>query len=83
MQHRSLLSTCLLFTSALFLTVSCSNPGANTKPNIDSSSPAPATSNAPAADAKADIRLGFSAAKIRCLYKSIIYLNSLILTMEI
>lgn len=60
MRHRSLLSSCILFTSALFLTVSCSNPGANTKPNIESSSPAPTASSAPAADGT-DVRLGFSA----------------------
>jgi NitT/TauT family transport system substrate-binding protein len=52
MQYRSLLSTCILFTSALFLTVGCSNPGANKEPT-NSSSPLP--------ESKADVRLGFSA----------------------
>ncbi len=53
MRNRSLVSTFLVFTLALFLTISCSNPGANTKPNPDSSTPT--------TDAKADVRLGFSA----------------------
>ena len=57
MRPRSLLSNCVLFTSAIFLTVSCSNPGANLKPDLNSSSPVPAASNA----AKVDVKMGFSA----------------------
>ncbi len=61
MQHRSLLSTCLLFTSAIFLTVSCSNPGASNKPATDSASPAPSASSVATTDVKANVRMGFSA----------------------
>jgi NitT/TauT family transport system substrate-binding protein len=62
LQSRSLLSTCLLFASALFLTVSCSNPGVNNQPAAESStSSAPVASSSPSDDVKADIRLGFSA----------------------
>jgi NitT/TauT family transport system substrate-binding protein len=61
MQYRSLLSTCLLFGSTLFLTVSCSNPGVKTNPTAASSTaPAPAASSTIAAST-ADVRLGFSA----------------------
>ncbi|WP_310416153.1 ABC transporter substrate-binding protein [Chamaesiphon sp. OTE_8_metabat_110] len=61
MLHRSLLSTCLLFTSALFLTVSCSNPGANKPTGESATSPNPAAASAPASESKTDVRLGFSA----------------------
>jgi NitT/TauT family transport system substrate-binding protein len=54
MPKRSFLLTCLLFISALALTVSCSNPGAKIE-TTTASSPASPTST------KTDVRLGFSA----------------------
>ena len=60
MQYRSLLPTCLLFGSALFLTVSCSNPGVKTNPTAVSSTSPAATSSSTSA-ATVDVRLGFSA----------------------
>jgi NitT/TauT family transport system substrate-binding protein len=54
MHNRSILSTCLLFAAAIFLTVACSNPGVQTKPT-------PAASNSPIVAANAAVRLGFSA----------------------
>jgi NitT/TauT family transport system substrate-binding protein len=54
MHNRAILSTCLLFAAAVFLTVACSNPGVKTKPT-------PAASNSPIVTTNADVRLGFSA----------------------